>query len=808
MKNIISVVLLSVLLWACSDKYDDERLKKELDEIEEALTEMERRVAELNTQLEAVTGLAGSRFVSSISVDADGRYVIAYCDRGGEVRTVRLALGDELTDLPVIGVGEDTDGVLYWRQTADNGLTWEWLLDDSGEKIPITGSTPRLSVDENGYWTVNGAVVTDAGGNPVPAQDLTGSLFTGVTVDGGQAVFTLSDGTELRCLMFEALGIEFDCPIYTAVADRSQTIRIGYTVTGTEAEEAIVDYFTAYNLSVTIDSGIRTISVRLDDGAESGNLVVMAYANGNTALKPLFFTYGTAVIEDPDLDPVYGTSGEIILEGEATTFEIKVSANIDYEVFVDKDASSWLVYEDPNTRAMVTASHFFTAGNYNDATGAVRTGTIRFVNRLYDVSTTVTVKQSPSVEEGTGGISTAEDLVAFAAAVTAGASTARWQDESGEVILNNDIDMAGVTSWTPAGSATGSYTAVNPFRGTFNGQGYAIYNMEWSFQLGGTSNYAFGLFGSLSGATVKNLVLGNPDGTDTFTFTGTATATTTAGAIVGYTENSTIENCTNYVNMILSGDDGAGVLFSLGGIAGTMRGGTLGGSSRSLGCTNYGTVATGKITNTGNGATGMNVGGICTFVQNESTSRIDYCTNYGEVSAPTGRGGGLIGTLQAGRLSNSDNRGLVRDDIVGQFSGMREELTYNNKRMGGLVGGANNNTTVIEYCTNYSDVISSLACRTGGFVGHNEAQIIGCVNRGAVIANLYEEGSGARHGPGWACGYSQASSSTYTNVTGCAKGGRVGDYSTYTGNPSGAPEATDDNAFCHNPGAYDPTINN
>ena len=53
------------------------------------------------------------------------------------------------------------------------------------------------------------------------------------------------------------------------------------------------------------------------------------------------------------------------------------------------------------------------------------------------------------------------------------------QNESGEVVLLNDIDLSGVTEWTPIGSAksTGnpSYkNPVSPFTGVFNGQGYAI----------------------------------------------------------------------------------------------------------------------------------------------------------------------------------------------------------------------------------------------------------------------------------------------------------------------------------------------
>ena len=168
----------------------------------------------------------------------------------------------------------------------------------------------------------------------------------------------------------------------------------------------------------------------------------------------------------------------------------------------------------------------------------------------------------------------------------------------------------------------------------------------------------------------------------------------------------------------------------------------------------------------------------------------------------------MVGTMTGGVISNCENRGLVQDDAVGQYEGKPIELTYNVKRMGGLVGGITSAAAVLEYSTNYGNVFSHLGCRTGGFVGHNNGQIVGCVNQGAILSDLYVEGSGARHGAGWACGFSSASSGDYVNIKGCAKGGYVGDYSVYKDNPTGAPPASDDNAICHTNDRYDPSINN
>lgn len=68
-----------------------------------------------------------------------------------------------------------------------------------------------------------------------------------------------------------------------------------------------------------------------------------------------------------------------------------------------------------------------------------------------------------------GGISTADDLIEFAAAVNAGGTLAPWQDDKGVVVLLDDIDLAEVTEWTPIGAAGGIVCLVNDDGNAFVG---------------------------------------------------------------------------------------------------------------------------------------------------------------------------------------------------------------------------------------------------------------------------------------------------------------------------------------------------
>ena len=383
------------------------------------------------------------------------------------------------------------------------------------------------------------------------------------------------------------------------------------------------------------------------------------------------------------------------------------------------------------------------------------------------------------------GIKTAEDLRKFAEAVNSSRSYDRYRDESGDVVLLSDVDMAGTTEWTPIG------TAENPFTGIFNGKNFAIKNISWTADA--AKSTAHGLFGVLEKATVKNLTVGNTG--DKITVTGTAGAGTAIAGVAAFATESVIESVTNNVSISFEAEDPAGTLVMLAGIAGQMSGTTIGGTSAAVKCANNGDITTGPIANTGNGGTGMQVGGICAYIKSAENNLIGYCTNNGRVNAPSGRGGGLAGTFEKGTIANSLNNGLIEDDAAGQYAGQKNQ--YGIKRMGGLVGGSTSTGCVIENCNNLGNVITHLGCRTGGFSGHNLGTIQNCKNTGAIIGNVTVDGANY-HGPGWACGYNQSASL----IKGCIGNGFVGDYDTYKDAPKTAPAAMHATAVCHKQSNY------
>ncbi|MCS2523849.1 hypothetical protein NXV02_08665 [Bacteroides ovatus] len=149
-------------------------------------------------------------------------------------------------------------------------------------------------------------------------------------------------------------------------------------------------------MEVKIDKISSTLIATMKEGATEGNILLLASAGNNTVLKPIYFTYGTAILDEP----IYqGHVGPIQLKGTQMNIEMQISANISYQVNTENE---WITYN--GTRALVTTTHAFTI--LTNETGDERTGKITFSNSLYNISSSIDVIQEAKEVEAKGGIST------------------------------------------------------------------------------------------------------------------------------------------------------------------------------------------------------------------------------------------------------------------------------------------------------------------------------------------------------------------------------------------------------------------
>lgn len=242
-----------------------------------------------------------------------------------------------------------------------------------------------------------------------------------------------------------------------------------------------------------------------------------------------------------------------------------------------RSGEDWLMRSDVKWAKVVTSSGKASSDivkatiTYEaNTSGAAREGIIT-VKTLKGATAQVKVSQ----EKFTGqlsarGISSAEDLLAFAQAVNEGASLTPFLVD-GVVTLLNDIDVSSIKEWTPAG------TQSNPFSGSFDGNGYTIKNINWSVDLSDFPDA--GIIGYAKNANITGLKVGAEG--DVCTLAGTASAVN-AGAVVGRLDGGSITSCVNNMQLFYDGS-ATGANVCLAGICGRSNGDVTG-------CTNKGNV--------------------------------------------------------------------------------------------------------------------------------------------------------------------------------------------------------------------------
>lgn len=197
-KRILFAAFAACLLAGC----DNDDLEKRVDSLENRLEIVEKTLTEINSGISSlqsiVEALQNGKSVSNVEETATG-YVITFSDGSN----ITLKHGQDGTNgqnatAPVIGMAE-SEGAYYWTVTIDGETQF---MENNGKKVPVTGHTPKMGVDKDGYWTVdtgNGPEqVKDEEGNPIPARTgATGSFISDVVYTDKSIKFIFSDGTTI-----------------------------------------------------------------------------------------------------------------------------------------------------------------------------------------------------------------------------------------------------------------------------------------------------------------------------------------------------------------------------------------------------------------------------------------------------------------------------------------------------------------------------------------------------------------------------------------------------------------------------------
>ena len=441
-------------------------LETRVDSLDGRLTELEKKVAEMNIQIDAIQKLlSGKYFVKDVADLEDGSgYKLTLVDVNGK-STVKVVLNGQDGETPVVGVRQDSDGNWYW--TVDG----QWLLQ-GGQKVRADGedgASPQVKV-EDGKWYVSYDGKTWSYVGEAVTQAV--CLIAGIDADSDpyNVVFTLTSGetftvpkaaVKLQIVFDEApfsaipeggsmsteyevivpQGITYSLSSYEPqgwavvftpteankgiitmiVPEGTKSGKVQIIVTGSDGSNfvRVVEVGVKKTESYVVDSKAGQVVVR---GASSLKLIGTAdwvSVDGDTVTlaenttydaRTATFTYTDSdgeirvvVIVQAQKDAIVLSASSVEAKPEGEAIAFVLSANVDVTAATDAD---WLTVA-PATKGLVEKPFVITA-KLND-TGADRSATVTFSSGQLQQTVEVTQALLPIVTGPTGVFSLVQD---------------------------------------------------------------------------------------------------------------------------------------------------------------------------------------------------------------------------------------------------------------------------------------------------------------------------------------------------------------------------------------------------------------
>lgn len=289
---------------------------------------------------------------------------------------------------------------------------------------------------------------------------------------------------------------------------------------------------------------------------------------------------------------------------------------------------------------------------------------------------------------------------------------------SGHYYLKNDIVLSS-SNWTPIGMTSGNGEYENGFRGTFDGRGHAVKSMKIEYSASVTQ---YGLFGTLYGASVRNLRVENAYieghsyvGIVAGVNYGTITSCTADGTIKAYQyDRETLAGgicAMNYTNIYGSKCTADITINALSATAGGI-------TAQNEGFINECSYDSRLGATTDRENSNAVLGGICGI----NYSGMIYNSFGGRTissSAAVTYAGGIAGILNGGEI--------YKCSAYGNIAAAPENEIDSGVYMGGICGTANGGL-IMNCFSSYSQSAKSQKSYMGGIVGYSE---------GASVQNVY-----------------------------------------------------------------------
>jgi len=371
--------------------------------------------------------------------------------------------------------------------------------------------------------------------------------------------------------------------------------------------------------------------------------------------------------------------------------------------------------------------------------GALDNADKMIVDGCFGVSPSVIMKKAvnPVIDiekvEGVYNIYTAHGLKKFASIVNEGETDAK-------AVLMDDIDMTGISEWTPIGNATLRYLkngdrvydveiTGNTYGGMFDGNGKTIKNINLNYSetvSGGT----FGLFGLLHNAVVKNLNIGEAGDNSKLTVATAGKSMQDIGILAGCCSESTVADVVNNVSLLYNGTTNTRITL---GVIGCVYS-----DEKSSTVENLKNKADFIVESSENTVSGwpkaIHVGGISgavvsSFIPDNPSvnflSYLNYCSNEGNITSNAGKTGGITASatyyayinscVNSGNITNTSDgygysagiAGYISDGTkLDDCSNSANVIATKGGMVSGIVGMSDNDNNEVRACSSFGEIIS------------------------------------------------------------------------------------------------------
>lgn len=380
--NRVLLACLCAATISCASPYDDSGIRQDLQALSGRVDKLEQLCAQLNTNLSsletAVKALQQGDYVKNLTpVQREGviiGYTIEFYKNGSI--TVYSLDGAESQDAPLITVAQGEDGQWYWKVGGD------WLLDGNGNRVRASAVTPKLKIEDGGwYYSSDDGKTWEKIGDVVTGSE---QVISEVRVEDNEVVFVLAGGGSFSIPRLTSPTLIFDVDPVSMYYSQS-SFAIHFSVVGAPTD-ATVDCMASGDWKAEVrsyENGKGDLLITPGEIAD-GKVIVWLNYNSFSQVRALVFEKGTLKVEEAIRFDAAG--GEQVLN-------FQVNCNYDYTIEYQGEGG-WLTVSKGSTKSTFRDDSIIVTASPN--VGGKRMANIVFLGPNGDVITRTEVCQSSS----------------------------------------------------------------------------------------------------------------------------------------------------------------------------------------------------------------------------------------------------------------------------------------------------------------------------------------------------------------------------------------------------------------------------